>query len=64
MPTAQKLSIAGTSLYYDSKAVEGHRTPRRWRVSRRLPNNAKRPGVRQPPGALAGARENVMVEKD
>ncbi len=38
----------------DEKAVEGHRTPRRWRVDRGFPNRAQRPGVRQPSGALAG----------
>jgi hypothetical protein len=39
------------------KAAEGRRTPRRCRVHRRLPNHAKRLGVRQPSGALAFAPE-------
>jgi len=34
-----------------SKAAEGRRTPRRWRVGQDLAS-AKRPGVRQPSGAL------------
>jgi hypothetical protein len=38
------------------KAVEGHRTPGRWRESRGLPNGAKRPGVRQPSGASRRGR--------
>src|ERR1035437_6619432 len=37
-----------------SKAAEGRRSPRRWRVIRRPPNCAKRLGVRQPSGALGG----------
>jgi len=36
------------------KAVEGHRSPRRWRVFQRSPDLAKLRGVRQPSGALAG----------
>jgi len=39
------------------KAVEGHRSPGRWRVAGRLRNCAKRLGVRQPSGALDAARE-------
>jgi DNA topoisomerase-1 len=35
-----------------AKAVEGHRTPRRWRVFQWLPDCAKRPGVRQSSGAF------------
>jgi hypothetical protein len=36
----------------ETKAVEGHRSPRRWRVFQWLPNLAKRLGVRQPSGAF------------
>jgi hypothetical protein len=39
------------------KAVEGHRTPRRWRESRSGPANAERLGVRQSSGALGTERE-------
>ena len=38
----------------DGKPVEGHRSPERWRVNRCPPNRAKRLGVRQPSGAVAG----------
>jgi hypothetical protein len=34
------------------KAVEGYRSPRRWRETRRHTNRAKRLGVRQSSGAL------------
>jgi uncharacterized phage infection (PIP) family protein YhgE len=43
-----------TVLVRDGKAVEGHRSPRRWRVGRWRTNCAKRLGVRQPSGALGG----------
>jgi len=36
------------------KAVEGHRTPKRWRVDGKSPNCAKLLGVRPPSSALAG----------
>jgi len=42
------------SLYARSRAAEGRRSPRRWRVLRQRPNLAKRRGVRQSSGALAG----------
>ena len=43
-----------TVLVRDGRAVEGHRSPRRWRVGRWRTNCAKRLGVRQPSGALGG----------
>ena len=46
-----KREIVGVSAR-GGKAVEGHRTPRRWRVHRRPTDGAERLGVRQPSGAL------------
>ena len=39
----------------NEKAVEGHRSPGRWRVAD--DSGAKRPGLRQPSGALGAVRE-------
>ena len=38
-------------LQFGGRAVEGYRTPGRWRVHRQCPNRAERPGVRRPSGA-------------
>ena len=46
-----KREIVGVSAR-GGKAVEGHRTPGRCRVHQRPTDGAKRPGVRQPSGAL------------
>jgi hypothetical protein len=45
--------VAATNDSGMGKAAEGSRSPGRWRVSRRLPKCAKRPGVRRSSGALA-----------
>src|ERR1035437_9971698 len=41
---------------YRGKAAEGRRSPKLWRAERRRPKYAKRLGVRQSSGALAGRR--------
>jgi len=45
------------------KAAEGRRTPRRWREAGCATNFAKRPGVRQPPGALKGEHTNPTIQE-
>jgi len=48
------VGIMGRFGFAERKAAEGSRTPKRWRVDRKLPNRAKRLGVRLPSAALGG----------
>ena len=50
------------SLPVRGKAVEGYRSPRRWRNFRRLPNRAQRLGVRQSSGAWVGRPSNLELQ--
>ena len=45
------------------KAVEGHRSPSRWRDFLKLPTHAKRLGVRQPSGAFGWNRERREIRE-
>ena len=49
-------------LQFGGRAVEGYRTPGRYRVHRQRPNRAERPEVRQPSGASPRADEENRTD--